>query len=85
MDLATPTVIDENTEHYRAAFWRRRIMLLQVGALAELTGYARRTIWRFESGEKVDPRAFQRYKLTCAGLHAHMRGWTQGDEFNWRV
>lgn len=86
MDTATAsTIIDEDAEHRRASFWRRRIMLLRVEQLVALSGYAKRTIQRFESGEKVDGPAWRRYKLTCAGVHAQLRGWSQGDTFDWRV
>ena len=84
------TVIDENAEHNRASYWRRRIMLLRVGQLAELIGYAWREVYQKESGfnqdgTPIEGRVWLRYRMACAAAHARKYGWDRGREFDWRL
>ena len=84
-------VIDEDAEHERAAFWRRRIVLLKPERLAELTGYNWGTIYRFERGQNSagdgppPADAWRCYKMACAGVHARLHGWTKGRQFDWKL
>jgi hypothetical protein len=77
--------IDEDAEHNRASWWRRRVAMLKVEQLAEMTGYAPRTIFRFESGSVTDEQSWTRYRMTCAGVHAMLRGWHTGRAFEWKA
>jgi hypothetical protein len=85
------TIINEDTEHQRAAYWRRRIMLLRPEQLSALIGYSSRQIYQLETGMAQDgkhttpPEVWRRYKLACAGLHAQTRGWAAGKRFEWRL
>lgn len=84
-------LINEDEEHVRASYWRRRIVLLKIDTLAAEIGYAGGVIYRFERGENSlgtgppPANAWRRYKLCCAALHARIHGWTKGREFDWRL
>ena len=79
------TIIDEDAEHVRAAYWRRRIMLLKVAQLADTIGWSWRQIYAYEAGNPQPPEVWQRYKWACAGAHAVKYGWTKGRIFDWRL
>ena len=84
------TIIDEDAEHVRAAYWRRRIMLLRVEQLSELIGYSWREVYQKESGTGQDGQpiagpVWLRYKLACAAVHARKHGWDRGKEFEWKL
>jgi hypothetical protein len=79
------STINEDAEHNRASWWRRRIVMLRVEQLAEMTGYAPRTVFRFESGEVSDEQSWTRYRMSCLGVHAMLRGWRTGAGFDWRA
>lgn len=76
-------LINEDAEHERARRWRARIVLLKVGQLAELAGYSWGQIYKYERGDPVSDEAWNRYKLCCAAVHAQLRGWTKGRQFDW--
>lgn len=63
------------TAHERAKQWREKLGL-SVDRLADVTGFSRSTIFDMESGfqrttgKPVEPRAFQRYRLTCAAINS---------------
>lgn len=77
------------TEYARAKAWREKRGLTQ-GKLAELTGFARETIYWFERGAtpqgrtgkkpgKIKPWVWLRYKNACAGANALLNG----RKFDW--
>lgn len=81
-------------DHEKAKRWRERTGLSH-DQLAELVGYSRESIFLFEKGFVYDERgrtargkvrtratnerAFHRYRMACAGVHATLNGST----FNW--
>lgn len=78
------------TEHEKARRWREK-RGLTIDELAELTGYGYRTLYWFERGQtapntyhkkpgKISAWVWQRYKMTCAGVDAQLRG---GKKFDW--
>lgn len=83
-------IINEDTEHQRASYWRRRLMLLRPEQLANLIGYSSRQIYQLETGmandgkHTTDPAVWRRYKLACGGLHAFVHGWEKNKRFEWR-
>lgn len=83
-------IIDEDAEHIRAAYWRRRIMLMKPDQLSEHIGYSWRQIYQLETGEaqyggKQDPNVWLRYRMACAALHARKYGWARNREFDWKL
>jgi DNA-binding XRE family transcriptional regulator len=58
---------------------------LSVDQLAELTGYARETIYVYERGghqnQPIQPWVWLRYKSSCAGVEAEL----QGSKFEWQT
>ena len=84
------TIIDEDAEHYRAQWWRRRLMLLKHDQLSDLIGWSERQIYQLETGLNGEGRPFseavwRRYRMACAGIHAQKYGWQKGREFEWRM
>lgn len=81
-------------EHEKAKRWREKVGLSH-DQLAELVGYSRESIFLFEKGFRYDERgrtargkvrriatnerAFQRYRMACAGVQASLNG----SVFNW--
>lgn len=87
-----PTIREEprDNECYRAQWWRKNIMRLKRDQLASLTGYTVQTISLMErgiasSGALTSEWVWRRYKLTCHGIHAQLRGWPPGVEFDWAM
>lgn len=61
------------TEHEKARAWRKA-QGLSLRELAELTGFAIRSIGTFENGvqangKPVDEEAMRRFRLACAAVH----------------
>ena len=80
----TPTIREEpsNREHHKAKWWRLHTIQMTPEQLSAKIGYAPRTIYQMElgcnsRGEKVTPRAWERYKRACASLAKNPIG------FNW--
>lgn len=76
------------TEHERAKAWRIR-RGLSIDDLAELTGYSKVAIYKFEAGYRADENGakwqhsewvLQRYRLACAGVAAQL---DSGRVFAW--
>ena len=81
-------------DHEKAKRWREKVGLT-LDQLAELVGYSRESIFLFEKGYRYDERgktargkvrkiatnerAFQRYRMACAGVQASLKGQT----FDW--
>jgi DNA-binding XRE family transcriptional regulator len=70
----------------RAKAWRQRLSL-SVDELAELTGYTKQAIWKFEAGarniKRKEPHSewtWQRYQMACAGAAAQLKS---GRAFEW--
>lgn len=62
------------TEFERARDWRTRNRYTK-RLLSEVTGFSISSVDAFEAGRNrnghpVDPRAFKRYRLCCAAIHA---------------
>jgi hypothetical protein len=75
------------SEGARAAWWRQRIMRLEIKELAELTGYSVTAIRCFESnantaGELFGEKAWQRYRMACAGV-LFSSGLSASKRFEW--
>lgn len=78
-------------EGSRAQHWRQRIMGLSIKELADLTGYSVTAIRCFEanantSGEIIGEKAWQRYRMACAGIFWHQQHKFKikiGDSFDW--
>lgn len=82
------------SEHEAARAWREKLGLDR-SQLSELTGYSREAITDYERGvsrkrtwsnnpavyepRPIDRKIMQRYKLTCWGVAAQLRG----DKFDW--
>ena len=88
--LTLPTIIEEThatkDEGARAAWWRTNIVKLTVKELADLTGYSAQAIYLMErginsAGKPVEPWAWQRYRMTCAGVQLQIVAQAQ---FEWR-
>lgn len=67
----------------QARAWRER-MNLSTQDLADLTGYSRSAIYKFEKGEgpegALSEWSWQRYRLVCSGVAHQLR---TGKEFSW--
>src|SRR5678815_3603187 len=71
LDPPTPNA----SEAYRAKWWRQQVVKLSIEALADRIGYSASTIARFENSHAMtigqyDPRAWQKYRMACAAVHA---------------
>ena len=69
--------VPSKAEIERARQWREALGL-SVDQLADLTGWCRASIFRFEAGvsftaggkQRIGARAWHRWKLACSGLNA---------------
>lgn len=75
--VARPTIIEQPSsdavEAAKAKFWRKAVRRLTRKELARVTGYSVQSISLFEqgfdhSGRPLGTRAWNRYRLVCAGL-----------------
>lgn len=80
-----PTVIEQPAsaamEAARAKFWRKNVVKLERRELADRIGYSVSAISLFEQGydahgRPLGKRAWQRYRLICAGLTVKNFTWT---------
>ncbi len=71
------------SEGAQAAWWRQRVMKLEIKELSELTGYSVTAIRCFESnansaGELFGSDAWRRYRMACAAVATGARNWKWG-------
>jgi hypothetical protein len=90
-----PTIMEQPSakvrEAARAQWWRINVAKMDVQQLADITGYSTQAIYYMErgissNGAAVKPWAWQRYKMTCAGVEAYLMQMRRGEtpvHFDW--